>query len=94
VSRAKLSRNAGFVPGAREEHPRLRRQPAMPNGRANRDFPLFAGLRTEIFDRLRKGEPNKITAYKLSMGEYAIKVHVRNIMRKIRSHIAPRSPSL
>jgi DNA-binding NarL/FixJ family response regulator len=57
-------------------------------------FPLFAGLPIEILDRLRKGEPNKIIAYKLSMGEYAVKVDARNIMRKIKAYIAPRSPFL
>ena len=32
---------------------------------------------------LRKGTPNKIIAYNLNMCESTVKVHVRNIMRKL-----------
>jgi DNA-binding NarL/FixJ family response regulator len=46
---------------------------------------LFTGRQLEVIDRLRKGESNKIIAYKLKMGECTVKVHVRNIMRKLKA---------
>jgi DNA-binding NarL/FixJ family response regulator len=45
----------------------------------------FTPKQLEVIDRLRQGEPNKIIAYKLNMGECTVKVHVRNIMRKIKA---------
>jgi DNA-binding NarL/FixJ family response regulator len=36
-----------------------------------------------VFTRLRLGKPNKIIAYELGMCESTVKVHVRNIMRKV-----------
>ena len=44
---------------------------------------LFTDRQLEVIDRLRKGESNKIIAYKLNMAECTVKVHVRNVMRKI-----------
>jgi DNA-binding NarL/FixJ family response regulator len=46
---------------------------------------LFTQRQLEVIDRLRKGESNKLIAYKLNMGECTVKVHVRNIMRKIKA---------
>ena len=37
----------------------------------------------EVFDLLRRGKPNKIIAHELSMCESTVKVHVRQIMRKL-----------
>ena len=37
----------------------------------------------EVLDALVAGKPNKIIAYELQMGECTVKVHVRNIMRKV-----------
>jgi DNA-binding NarL/FixJ family response regulator len=37
----------------------------------------------EILSRLRRGQPNKIIAYELSLTESTVKVHIRNIMRKM-----------
>jgi DNA-binding NarL/FixJ family response regulator len=34
---------------------------------------------------LRKGTPNKIIAYELNMCESTVKVHVRNIMKKLKA---------
>jgi DNA-binding NarL/FixJ family response regulator len=45
----------------------------------------FTERQLEVIERLRKGESNKIIAYKLSMGECTVKVHVRNIMRKLKA---------
>jgi DNA-binding NarL/FixJ family response regulator len=38
----------------------------------------------EVFDLLRQGKPNKIIAHELDMRESTVKVHVRQIMRKMR----------
>jgi DNA-binding NarL/FixJ family response regulator len=45
----------------------------------------FTVRQLEVLESLRKGEPNKIIAYKLNMGECTVKVHVRNIMRKLKA---------
>jgi DNA-binding NarL/FixJ family response regulator len=36
-----------------------------------------------VFERLRLGDANKIIAYELGMCESTVKVHIRNIMRKV-----------
>lgn len=38
-----------------------------------------------VVKALRCGKPNKIIAYELNMSESTVKVHVRNIMRKLRA---------
>lgn len=37
----------------------------------------------EVLARLRRGQPNKIIAYELTLTESTVKVHIRNIMRKM-----------
>jgi DNA-binding NarL/FixJ family response regulator len=37
----------------------------------------------EVLDRLREGKPNKLIARDLNMTEATVKVHVRQIMRKL-----------
>lgn len=39
----------------------------------------------DVLERLRKGKPNKIIAYELNISESTVKVHVRNIMKKMRA---------
>ena len=36
-----------------------------------------------VLEILRKGDPNKIIAHKLNMSEATVKIHVRNMMKKI-----------
>jgi DNA-binding NarL/FixJ family response regulator len=36
-----------------------------------------------VIDALRRGKPNKIIANELNMRESTVKVHVRNIMKKL-----------
>lgn len=45
----------------------------------------FTQRQLDVIERLRKGEPNKIIAYKLQMEECTVKVHIRNIMQKIKA---------
>jgi DNA-binding NarL/FixJ family response regulator len=40
---------------------------------------------TQIAEGIRVGKPNKILAYELGMQESTVKVHIRNIMRKMRA---------
>lgn len=44
---------------------------------------LFTARQAAVVDALRKGKANKIIAYELSMRESTVKVHVRNIMKKL-----------
>ncbi len=37
----------------------------------------------EVLSRLQRGQPNKIIAYELTLTESTVKVHIRNIMRKM-----------
>lgn len=47
---------------------------------------IFGSHRQMMVARaLRKGAPNKIIAYQLSMCESTVKVHVRNIMKKLKA---------
>ncbi len=44
---------------------------------------LFTARQVAVVDALRRGKANKIIAYELKMRESTVKVHVRNIMKKL-----------
>ncbi len=44
---------------------------------------VMTGRQREVLDLLKNGEPNKVIARRLSMSEATVKVHVRQIMRKL-----------
>lgn len=44
---------------------------------------LFTARQAAVVEALRRGKANKIIAYELKMRESTVKVHVRNIMRKL-----------
>jgi len=46
---------------------------------------LFTERQAAVVDVLRRGKPNKIIAYELKMQESTVKVHIRNIMRKLKA---------
>lgn len=46
---------------------------------------LFTLRQVEVVDALRKGKANKIIAYELNLRESTVKVHIRNIMRKLKA---------
>ncbi len=46
---------------------------------------LFTTRQVAVIDALRRGKPNKIIAYELKMRESTVKVHVRNIMKKLKA---------
>lgn len=46
---------------------------------------LFTAKQQAVVEALRKGKANKIIAYELNMCESTVKVHIRNIMKKLRA---------
>ncbi|WP_157015766.1 response regulator transcription factor [Mesorhizobium xinjiangense] len=46
---------------------------------------IFTHRQAEVADALRRGKANKIIAYELNMCESTVKVHVRNIMKKLKA---------
>jgi DNA-binding NarL/FixJ family response regulator len=46
---------------------------------------MFTERQAAVVDALRQGKANKIIAYELNMRESTVKVHVRNIMKKLRA---------
>lgn len=71
-----------FVPAAllldaRPAPPR----PAPEDPAAQEDF--MSPRQRDVFSHLRQGKANKVIAYELGVSESTVKVHIRNIMRKI-----------
>lgn len=46
---------------------------------------IFTARQAAVVEALRRGKANKIIAYELNMKESTVKVHVRNIMKKLRA---------
>lgn len=46
---------------------------------------MFTPRQTSVVDALRRGKANKIIAYELNMRESTVKVHVRNIMKRLKA---------
>ena len=46
---------------------------------------LFTARQAAVVEALRRGKANKTIAYELNMSESTVKVHVRNIMKKLRA---------
>lgn len=65
---------AGFNPDTR----------AAPPG-ADRYGRLFTARQAAVIEGIRKGKANKTIAYELNLRESTIKVHIRNIMKKIKA---------
>lgn len=49
------------------------------------DDEVFSPRQISVARALRKGTPNKLIAYELNMCESTVKVHVRNIMKKLKA---------
>ena len=45
----------------------------------------FTPRQLDVIESLRRGKPNKLIAYELNMCEGTVKVHIRNIMRKLKA---------
>ncbi len=86
VAAIRLVRAGGtFVPASGLLAPRASAAANPPDATAKRRADGLTQRQLDVIDRLRQGESNKIIAYKLNMGECTVKVHVRNIMRKIKA---------
>ncbi len=46
---------------------------------------LFTARQAAVVEALRKGKANKIIAYELNLCESTVKVHIRNIMKKLKA---------
>ena len=46
---------------------------------------IFTDRQAEVIEALRRGKANKIIAYELNLRESTVKVHVRNIMKKVKA---------
>jgi DNA-binding NarL/FixJ family response regulator len=46
---------------------------------------VFTQRQLTVLESLRQGTPNKLIAYKLNMSEGTVKVHVRNMMRRLQA---------
>jgi DNA-binding NarL/FixJ family response regulator len=46
---------------------------------------IFTARQIDIVEALRKGKANKTIAYELNLQESTVKVHIRNIMKKLRA---------
>jgi len=46
---------------------------------------LFTARQAAVVEALRRGKANKIIAYELNMRESTVKVHIRNIMKKLKA---------
>ncbi len=46
---------------------------------------MFTRRQVAVIDALRQGKANKIIAYELNMCESTVKVHIRNIMKKLKA---------
>ncbi|WP_265519406.1 response regulator transcription factor [Nitratireductor luteus] len=53
------------------------------SNRAARLGSLFTGREAEVAEALQRGKANKIIAYELQLCESTVKVHIRNIMKKL-----------
>ncbi len=60
---------------------------AKENARTNRlnGNGMFTARQAAVVEALRRGKANKIIAYELNMSESTVKVHVRNIMKKLKA---------
>lgn len=46
---------------------------------------MFTERQAEVVEALRRGKANKIIAYELNLRESTVKVHIRNIMKKVKA---------
>lgn len=62
------------------------REVISPNSRSNSPSSgMFTQRQQEVARALRRGKANKIIAYELNLRESTVKVHIRNIMKKLKA---------
>jgi DNA-binding NarL/FixJ family response regulator len=62
-----------------------RRTAASAAGENGQTCRMFTARQAAVIEALRRGKPNKQIAYELNMRESTVKLHVRNIMRKLKA---------
>ena len=58
---------------------------AKSNAATKQQASIFTNRQSDVVEALKRGKPNKIIAYELNMQESTVKVHVRNVMRKLKA---------
>lgn len=85
IEAIRLARAGGtFVPASSLTaiHKRMAAETALPHPTLNT---LFTARQAAVVDALRRGKANKIIAYELNLCESTVKVHIRNIMKKLKA---------
>lgn len=85
IEAIRLARAGGtFVPASSlvAIHKRIAAETAAPTPTLNT---LFTARQAAVVDALRRGKANKIIAYELNLCESTVKVHIRNIMKKLKA---------
>ena len=67
-----------------ESLPELRRLMAVANQQERKRAEIFTCREEDVIAMLKLGKANKIIAYELKLRESTVKVHVRNIMKKLK----------
>ncbi len=62
-----------------------RRAQSLDRGRHLPNGGMFTGRQAAVIESLRQGKSNKLIAYELNMCESTVKVHVRNIMKRLKA---------
>jgi DNA-binding NarL/FixJ family response regulator len=60
-------------------------RPGLPEPQISQRSTLVTRRELAVVRAIQQGKPNKIIAYELNMCESTVKVHVRNIMRKLKA---------
>lgn len=83
IEAIKLAMAGGiFIPA----NPVMAMSKVIEGGDAGQHFAgMFTPRQADVVMALRRGKANKIIAYELNMRESTVKVHIRNIMRKLRA---------
>ncbi|MDT3380528.1 LuxR C-terminal-related transcriptional regulator [Labrys portucalensis] len=82
IAAIRLVRSGGmFVPSHSVMQSRTQPAPLSDGRRSLRD--LVTAKQLEVIGLIRKGLPNKAIAAELEMSEFTVKVHVRNIMKRL-----------
>jgi DNA-binding NarL/FixJ family response regulator len=83
VQAIELARAGGVYVPASSLFAAHQRAPEEPTAQAKPTNSIFTARQAAVVDALRRGKANKIIAYELKMRESTVKVHVRNIMKKL-----------
>jgi len=64
----------------------MRKLVETPSGSSTRTLSsMFTARQAEVVEALRRGKANKIIAFELNLRESTVKVHIRNIMKKLKA---------